>query len=110
MGEAISKALIGNDALVIASTDMTHYEPKEEAERKDKMIINAITKLEERKLYSIVQSQGLSICGYGPTVALMTAMKAMRINEAQLLCYKTSGDVIGDFSAVVGYASVSFRK
>jgi len=110
VGQALAKALSGKNAVVIASTDMTHYEPQKTAEVKDKKALNAVLKLDEGQLYSVVESYGISMCGYGPTIAMITAAKAMGAKEAQLLCYKTSGDVTGDYSAVVGYASVSVIK
>jgi AmmeMemoRadiSam system protein B len=110
VGQAVAKALAGKNALVIASTDMTHYEPQKSAERKDKMAIEAAVKMDEEQYYSTVESQRISTCGYGPTVAAITAAKALGADKAQLLCYKTSGDVTGDFSAVVGYASIAFTK
>ncbi len=110
VGQALAKALAGKNAVVIASTDMTHYEPQKRAELKDKKALDAILKLDEGQLYSVVESSGITMCGYGPTIAMITAAKAMGAKEAQLLCYKTSGDVTGDYSAVVGYASVSITK
>jgi len=107
VGQAVAKALAGKNAVVVASTDMTHYEPQKTAELKDKKALSAILKLDEGQLYSVVESYSISMCGYGPTIAMITAAKAMGAKEAQLLCYKTSGDVTGDYSAVVGYASVS---
>jgi hypothetical protein len=110
VGQAVAKALADKNALVIASTDMTHYEPQKSAERKDKMAIEAAIKMDEEQYYSTVESYRISTCGYGPTVAAITAAKALGAKEAQLLCYKTSGDVTGDSSAVVGYASIAFTK
>jgi len=110
VGRATAKALLGKNALVIASTDMTHYEPQERAERKDKAAISAALKLDEKQYYSAVEAYAISTCGYGPVVAAITAAKLLGAEKAQLLCYKTSGDVTGDFSAVVGYASISFMK
>ncbi|KPV61942.1 MAG: hypothetical protein AOA65_2110 [Candidatus Bathyarchaeota archaeon BA1] len=110
VGLAVSKALSGKNALMIASTDMTHYEPHQRAERKDKMAIDAVLKLDKEKFYSTVEAYNISACGYGPVVAVITAAKALGAKRAQLLCYKTSGDVTGDLSAVVGYASISFTK
>jgi hypothetical protein len=110
VGQAVAKALSGKNALVIASTDMTHYEPQERAEKKDKIAIDAAVKMDEEQYYSAVESYGISACGYGPTVAVIVAAKALGAKKAQLLCYKTSGDVTGDFSAVVGYASIAFTK
>lgn len=110
VGEAVAKALSGKNALVIASTDMTHYEPQSTAERKDKMAIDAILELNEARFYSTVESQNISMCGYGPTVAAISAAKLLGASRGQLLCYKTSGDVTGDYLAVVGYGSVSLTK
>lgn len=110
VGQAVAKALLGKNAVVIASTDMTHYEPQKTAEVKDKKALDAVLKLDEGQLYSVIESYGISMCGYGPTIAMIAAAKALGAKEAQLLCYKTSGDVTGDYSAVVGYASVSIIK
>jgi len=110
VGSAVAKALEGKNAVVIASTDMTHYEPQRSAETKDKAAIDALLKLDEEKLYSTVEALNMSMCGYGPTVAAITAAKALGTRKARLLCYKTSGDITGDYSAVVGYASIMLTK
>lgn len=110
VGQATAKALSDKNALVIASTDMTHYEPHEKAEQKDKAAIDAALKLDEEQYYSAVESYGISTCGYGPVIAAITAAKMLDAEKAQLLCYKTSGDITGDLSAVVGYTSISFIK
>jgi len=110
VGQATARALSGKNALVIASTDMTHYEPQERAEKKDKMVIDAAIKMDEEQYYSAVESHVISTCGYGPTIAAISAAKGLGAKKARLLCYKTSGDITGDFSAVVGYASISFTK
>jgi len=110
VGQATAKALSGKNALVIASTDMTHYEPQERANEKDKIAIDAAIKMDEKQYYSSVESLAISTCGYGPTIAAITAAKALGAKKAKLLCYKTSGDITGDFSAVVGYASIAFMK
>ena len=110
VGLAVAKALEGKNAVVIASTDMTHYEPQKSAEKKDKAAIEAVLKLDEAQLYSTIEAYNISMCGYGPTVAAVTAAKALGAKESQLLCYKTSGDITGDFSAVVGYASIAFMR
>jgi len=110
VGQAVAKALSGKNALVVASTDMTHYEPQQRAERKDKKAIEAILKMDEEQFHSVIESYYISACGYGPVIAAITAAKALGAERAQLLCYKTSGDVTGDLSSVVGYASISFTK
>jgi len=110
VGVAVAKALRDKNALVIASTDMTHYEPQKVAEKKDKAVIEAALKLEEEKVYSTVETLQVSMCGYGPVIAAITAAKELGARNGQLLCYKTSGDVVGDYSAVVGYASMMFTR
>jgi hypothetical protein len=110
VGEAVAKALSAKNGLVIASTDMTHYEPHERAQQKDKLVIDAAVEMDEKLYYSTVESKRISTCGYGPVVAAITAAKRLGARKAELLGYKTSGDVIGDYSSVVGYASISFTK
>jgi AmmeMemoRadiSam system protein B len=110
VGVAVAKALKGKNGLVIASTDMTHYEPQKVAERKDKSVIEAALKLDEKSLFSSVEGYQVSMCGYGPATAAIVAAKELGARKGELLCYKTSGDIIGDFSAVVGYASLAFTR
>ena len=110
VGHAVAKVLAGKKAVVIASSDMTHYEPHKVAERKDRLALQAVEEMDEAKFYSTIEEHRISACGYGPIVALITAAKDLGAKEAKLLCYKTSGDVSGDYSAVVGYAAVEFTK
>ncbi len=110
VGIATAKALKDRNALVISSTDMTHYEPQRIAESKDKSVLQAAQKLDEKGLYLAVEGFQVSMCGYGPTAAAITAVKELGAETGKLLCYKTSGDVVGDYSAVVGYASLVFRR
>jgi AmmeMemoRadiSam system protein B len=110
VGEAVASALKGKNGVVIASSDMTHYESQERAEKKDKMAIDAALEMNEEKYYHTVEAYGISTCGYGPVIAAITAAKGLDAKKADLLCYKTSGDVLGDRSAVVGYASIAFSK
>ena len=109
-GQAVAKVLAGKNVLVIASSDMTHYEPRERAAKKDMLALEAMEELDEEKFYSVVEANRVSACGCGPIAALIVTTKILGVKEAKLLCYKTSGDVIGDYSSVVGYAAVSFAK
>ncbi|HDI12307.1 MAG TPA: AmmeMemoRadiSam system protein B [Candidatus Bathyarchaeota archaeon] len=110
VGKALAKALEGRNAVIIASTDMTHYEPHERASRKDRLALNAIEKMNEEEFYSTVESYRISACGYGPVIALIVASKLLGAKKAEILCYKTSGDIVGDYSSVVGYASACFTR
>jgi len=110
VGKALAKALEGRNAVIIASTDMTHYEPHEQASRKDKLALSAVEKMNEEEFYSIIESYRVSACGYGPVAALIVASRLLGAKKAEILCYKTSGDVVGDYSSVVGYASACFTR
>jgi AmmeMemoRadiSam system protein B len=110
VGQAVGKVLLGRNAVVIASSDMTHYEPQAYAEKKDKKALEAVEAMDEARLFSIAEEENITACGVGPIAALITAAKVLDAKKAKLLCYKTSGDVIGDYSSVVGYAAVCFAK
>ncbi len=110
VGIATAKALKDQNALVIASTDMTHYESQAMAQIKDKPVLEAAQKLDEKAVYASVEKFQVSMCGYGPVVAAITAAKELGAETGKLLCYKTSGDAVGDYSAVVGYASLVFTR
>jgi len=110
VGEAVAEVLLHKKAVIIASSDMTHYEPQESAERKDKKVLEAIEAMDEVRFQSVIEAHNVSACGHGPIIALITAAKILGGREAKLLCYRTSGDVTGDRSSVVGYAAVCFMK
>jgi hypothetical protein len=102
VGEIIAQSVKGKSVVVIASTDFSHYVPKETAEEKDKMAIDAIIALNPGQLVNTVYTNDISMCGYGPVVAMLHAVKG---KEARLLKYATSGDVM-PMAEVVGYASI----
>ena len=90
----------------MASSDMSHYVSAEEAKRKDRLAIDRILQLDARGLYSTVRDEGISMCGFAPAVAMLTACKALGASRAELVKYATSGEVSGDYDQVVGYAGV----
>lgn len=112
LGEALARAVTesGRDAVIIASTDFTHYEPKRMAELKDRRAIEAILALDPEGLYRVRREAGLTMCGPGPTATMLYCARALGASEAELLSYYTSGDVIGDFLEVVGYASIAVYR
>lgn len=110
VGEALAEALKNRNFVMIASTDMTHYEPQRNAYDKDMKALDAVLKLDERLFHSVLNANRISACGYGPVTTLIVAAKKMGLNRAEMLCYKTSGDITGDTSSVVGYASLVFEK
>jgi len=108
VGETISKT--GNNIVIVASSDFTHYEPHSIAEEKDKSMIEAIVNLDEEMLYERREALGCTMCGYGPVAAAIVAAREMKANKSKLLKYATSGDTTGDFSAVVGYGSIVMER
>jgi len=110
VGKALVEVLASKNAVVIASSDMTHYEPQGKAAAKDLAALKSVEAMDEKRFYSIIEAQNVTACGYGPIATVITAAKGLGAKEARLLCYKSSGDVTGDYSSVVGYAAVSFKK
>ncbi|OGS41482.1 MAG: AmmeMemoRadiSam system protein B [Euryarchaeota archaeon RBG_16_62_10] len=106
VGRTIAGAIKGKDVVVIASTDMSHYVTKETAKRKDGLALDAIRAMDPRRLYEVVRDNDISMCGYGPVMATLTACAGGR---ATVLKYATSGDVY-PMRDVVGYASVVIEK
>ncbi len=108
IGAAIARAIRakGEKVVIIASSDMTHYESQESAEGKDKQAIEAILELNEEALLKRVRHLNISMCGHAPVVTMLSAAKELGAKEAELVQYMTSGDTSGDYSAVVGYAGV----
>lgn len=108
IGIAIAKSIKEYDqpVLIVASSDMTHYESKESAERKDKMALDQIIKLNPRGLYTTVQEYSISMCGFIPATIMLVASKELGATKAKMVKYATSGDVSGDYDQVVGYAGV----
>jgi AmmeMemoRadiSam system protein B len=92
--------------IMLASSDMTHYEPHESAKRKDNQAIEAMLDLDEDKLLKRVDELDISMCGYAPVVSLICAAKELGAEKAELVKYQTSGDTSGDYSSVVGYAGI----
>jgi AmmeMemoRadiSam system protein B len=90
----------------VASTDFTHYESQEKAEENDKTALDAILKLDAKQLFKEIGSRGISMCGYGPVAAMLSACKELGAKKAELVKYMTSGDTTGDYGQVVGYGGV----
>ncbi|MEM3436928.1 MAG: AmmeMemoRadiSam system protein B [Nitrososphaerales archaeon] len=109
VGKAIANCVKDKKFLLIASSDFTHYEPQEVALRKDSEAIKAILQMDVPKLYNVIENLDVTMCGYGPVAAIITAAKELNITNGKLLKYATSGDITGDYNSVVGYASILFQ-
>lgn len=111
VGSAIAEAVASaeqDSIMLIASSDLTHYEPNAEAHRKDNELIKAVLSLDVYKFYTVLERLDVSACGYGAIASIMVAAKNLGATRGELLRYATSGDVTGDTSAVVGYSSIVF--
>ncbi len=111
VGKAIAEAIKDNnmkadDVLIVASSDMSHYERAETAREKDFKAIQDVLNLDPQGLYRTVKNYGITMCGYGPAVAMLAASKLLGAAEATLIKYTNSGEVSGDYEQVVGYAGV----
>jgi AmmeMemoRadiSam system protein B len=111
LGKAIAKVIDAQlkPVLIIASSDMNHYENDVVTRAKDKLAIDRILALDARGLYDTVRKEGITMCGYAATVAMLVALKELGAKEATLVRYATSGDVTGDREEVVGYAGIILR-
>ncbi len=111
IGKELARAVkkLNKEVIIIASSDMTHYEPQESAQRKDNKAIEAILDLNEDELLKRVDELDISMCGYAPAVSLISAAKELGATGAELVRYQTSGDTTGDYSAVVGYAGIIIK-
>ncbi len=110
IGQAIAKSIkelkLEKDVVIIASSDMTHYESQESAQEKDSKAIDAVLKLDEEALLDRVLRFDISMCGSAPAAIMITATKALGATKAKLIKYQTSADASGDYSSVVGYAGI----
>jgi MEMO1 family protein len=110
VGRALVEVLDTKNAVVIASSDMTHYEPVKTASAKDQAALKSIVEMDAKGFYQTVEKQNITACGYAPITSLITFADGINVKDAKLLSYHNSGDVSGDYSSVVGYAAVSFGK
>lgn len=94
------------DILLVASSDMTHYEPDQVARKKDSLAIESIINLDEEDLVKKVRKENISMCGVAPVAILLNCLKGLGANKAQVALYQTSADATGDCNSVVGYAGI----
>ena len=94
---------------VIASTDLSHFNNQEKANKVDGFVLEDIEEMNEFKLFEEVVQYNITMCGYGPVMTAISLSKRCGKNNSEILAYGTSGDVSGDFTSVVGYASGIFK-
>jgi len=110
LANSIAKTIANKNAVIIASSDFTHFETNETAHKQDKKALDAIKKLDAKKFLEAVTYENMSICGYGPIATMLLAAKKLNAKSCEIIKYATSGDITGDTSSVVGYAAVKVIK
>lgn len=108
LGSTIAKIARMRKTMIVGSSDFTHYEQNSYAHKQDSALIEPILDLDLDRFYRILQENQVSACGYGAIASTMVACKELGAKRGRLLKYATSGDMTGDKSRVVGYASIVF--
>lgn len=106
LGRALGRVAAADGALIIASSDMSHYVAAAEAREKDRLAIDRILALDPAGLYDVVRRERISMCGFVPATVMLVAAREMGATGAELVRYGSSGDVTGDDAQVVGYAAM----
>jgi AmmeMemoRadiSam system protein B len=108
IGNALAKAIkdTGKDVLIVASSDMTHYESNDIARKKDNLAIEKVVGLDPLGLMKITVEHDISMCGVIPVAIMLISAKQLGAKKAKLIDYKTSGEVTNDYDEVVGYAGI----
>jgi len=109
LGRAVAAVIAAESepVLILASSDMNHYESDRITRQKDARAIERIVALDPRGLFDVVRRESISMCGYGPAVTMLVAAKQLGATRAELVRYATSAEVSGDYDRVVGYAGIT---
>jgi AmmeMemoRadiSam system protein B len=108
VGQGLATAIkeFSRPVLIVASTDMTHYEPRSFASRQDQLALARVTELDPEGLYRTVLEHDITMCGFIPTTITLFAALALGASKAELISYSDSGEASGDTDRVVGYAGL----
>lgn len=109
LGRHIAKTIKNRNIGVIASSDFSHYLPKEIAKEKDSKAIEKIRNLDPKGFFRTLEEVDASVCGYGPIAVLVYIAKELGLKTAKIINHTDSGDTTGDDSAVVSYYAIGFR-
>jgi len=110
-GQGIARVLgqRAEEILIVTSSDLNHYEDDATTRAKDQKAIDQLLHLDAEGLLRACREHHISMCGLGPAIVMLTALRNLGVKTAQLVRHSTSGDVNGDYSAVVGYAGLVFN-
>ncbi len=112
VGEAVARVLMAakERVLLLATSDLNHYEDDATTRVKDAKAVERLLALDARGLFDVCRTEKISMCGLGPAVATLTALRGMGVTHGELVQYATSADTSGDTSSVVGYAGIVWGK
>jgi hypothetical protein len=110
LGTALAETLAGRNALLVASTDLSHFYSQSEANALDGEMLKQIESFAPDKLFDTEANGKGYACGLGATAAVLWAARALGADQVRVLNHATSGDVTGDFSSVVGYGAAVLLK
>jgi MEMO1 family protein len=110
IGEAVAEvvAKAEEEVLIVTSSDMNHYEEESITRRKDKRAIECLARLDAQGLRDVCRREKISMCGLGPAIVMLSAVKKLGGKSGELVKYGTSGEISGEYQAVVGYAGMIF--
>ena len=109
LGKHIAKTIRNKPISVIASSDFSHYLPRETAEEKDRKAIEKIRKLDTKGFFRVLEEIDASVCGFGPIAVVMHVAKELGLKKVEVINHTDSGDATGDNSSVVAYYAIGFR-
>jgi len=109
LGAGIARAVAeyGDEVLIVASSDMTHYESAAAAREKDELALARLAALDPDGLLKVCREKRITMCGVVPAAVMLVAAKLLGATASRLVCYTTSGEANGDLSRVVAYAAVT---
>ena len=110
LADALAKLLVDKKALIVASSDLSHFHSYEKAKTLDNVVVEDVAQYNYTKLAEDLQKGLCEMCGAGPVLATMKACEKLGANKAKVLLYRNSGDVTGDRDKVVGYMSAMFYE
>lgn len=105
---SLVKIVEGRRVVLVASSDLTHYEPAATAKERDSAVIEDLKRMDLSSFYSTLERLQVTACGFGAIATVMEASRALGLGKGELLKYATSGDTTGDNNRVVGYAALRF--
>ena len=108
VGNVVTEIVKKKNAIIVASSDFTHYEKNSFAHQQDKALIEPILEMDVERFYQVLNERRVTACGYGAMASVMIACKNLGAIKGELLSYVTSGDVSGDTESVVGYGAIKF--